>query len=329
MRQADRLVAVPDRPGPGQHPVKHPGQRHRPSVRRDHRGDEEGRRRGPAGRSRPRPLARPRPRPRPRPRSTTGDDGDPGPASRSTSTGAGPAAPRRTPRSAPPPTPTTGAAGSTGRTATLSLPHPSSLPVRGARAAAGTATEMSTPATSFAVEAAHGLQRPHGRAIVPAHPALRVLARRRPGGVPLTPAGSSSSPSCRPRPRPWRRRSCVGCDMAPRFSLVLIPGASGLTLMAYYGPLGEEFFDRWDGSPWPGSAPWPGRRSRSSRRATAAGTPTCWHNADLLGALPALRGADRLRDLHDLGERPFGVDTNPKWLGAKLAGLRAVHLLRR
>ena len=47
-------------------------------------------------------------------------------------------------------------------------------------------------------------------------------------------------PELSPETRAVAAKIMVGCDLAPRVSLILF-GASGVTLM-HYGPLGDEFF---------------------------------------------------------------------------------------
>ncbi len=124
-------------------------------------------------------------------------------------------------------------------------------------------------------------------------------------------------PDLSPETRAVAAKIMVGCDMAPRVSLILF-GASGLTLM-YYGPLGDEFFlTGWMlALVWVGTGIWlsvalleaRGGQGRSVR---------LYHQADLYvrWTLSAVLVGIALYTL--AASEPFGVDTNPKWLGAKL-----------
>ncbi|CAM3257103.1 hypothetical protein NODU109028_07365 [Nocardioides dubius] len=123
-------------------------------------------------------------------------------------------------------------------------------------------------------------------------------------------------PELQPETRAIAAKIMVGCDMAPRFSLILF-GASGVTLM-YYGPLGDEFFmTGWMlALVWIGTLAWAAvslAEARGGSKHTAL-----WHSADLWVRylLSAVLVGVALYTL--LVAEPFGVDTNPKWLGAKL-----------
>ena len=124
-------------------------------------------------------------------------------------------------------------------------------------------------------------------------------------------------PELQPETRAVAAKIMVGCDLAPRVSLILF-GASGLTLM-YYGPLGDEFFlTGWMlALAWVGTLTWLTvslleARGGDSRRGHV------YHQADLyvrwaLSAALVVVGGYAL-----LVSEPFGVDTNPRWLGAKV-----------
>ena len=109
-----------------------------------------------------------------------------------------------------------------------------------------------------------------------------------------------------------------GVDLAPRICLILfLP--SGVTLMAY-GPLGDDFFVRgWllvgDVGGVPGVAVRRGhrlpRRQHPFRRRLQV--------ADLLVRYVLVAVLLAVAAYTILATDPFGVDTNPKWLGAKVA----------
>ena len=124
-------------------------------------------------------------------------------------------------------------------------------------------------------------------------------------------------PELSPETRAIAAKIMVGCDMAPRFSLILF-GASGLTLM-YYGPLGDEFFmTGWMlALAWVGTLVW-AAISLQEARTGGSRSHELYHRADLyvrylLSAVLVGFGVYTV-----LATEPFGVDTNPKWLGAKL-----------
>ncbi len=122
-------------------------------------------------------------------------------------------------------------------------------------------------------------------------------------------------PDLQPETRAIAAKIMVGCDMAPRFSLILF-GASGVTLM-YYGPLGDEFFlTGWMlALVWFATLAW---AVMSFLDARAGKHSHVWHTADLWVRY-VLSGVLVGVSLYTLiASDPFGVDTNPKWLGAKL-----------
>lgn len=125
-------------------------------------------------------------------------------------------------------------------------------------------------------------------------------------------------PELQPETRAIAAKIMVGCDMAPRFSLILF-GASGLTLM-YYGPLGDEFFmTGWMlALAWVGTLVWAGVSLAEARGSGGARATHVWHTADLWVryVLSAVLVGFALYTI--IASEPFGVDTNPKWLGGKL-----------
>jgi hypothetical protein len=172
---------------------------------------------------------------------------------------------------------------------------------------------VSTLPDVLAVEAAHGLNG-HTVAII-----LHILLFVYWLGGDLGVYYSSRfiiKPELQPETRAVAAKIMVGCDMAPRFSLILF-GASGLTLM-YYGPLGEEFFlTGWMlALAWVGTLAWAAvslAEARNGSRHTHL-----WHTADLWVRylLSAVLVGFAIYTI--VVSEPFGVDTNPKWLGAKL-----------
>lgn len=123
-------------------------------------------------------------------------------------------------------------------------------------------------------------------------------------------------PELSPETRAIAAKIMVGCDMAPRVSLILF-GASGVTLM-YYGPLGDEFFLPGWGLVliWVGTLAWLTASLLEARGGSAR--THLYHQADLVvrHLLSAVLVAVALYTL--IASEPFGVDTNPKWLGGKL-----------
>ena len=124
-------------------------------------------------------------------------------------------------------------------------------------------------------------------------------------------------PDLQPETRAIAAKIMVGCDMAPRFSLILF-GASGVTLM-YYGPLGDKFFFTW----WMLALVWVATLTWvfvSLQEHLQAGKKShhFFHTSDLViryaaSALLVVMGLYAI-----IAAEPFGVDTNPKWLGTKV-----------
>lgn len=174
--------------------------------------------------------------------------------------------------------------------------------------AASTATEP----VSAAVEAAHGLNA-HTLAII-FHVLLFVYWLGGDLGVYYS-SRFIIKPDLQPETRAIAAKIMVGCDMAPRFSLIFF-GASGVTLM-YYGPLGDEFFlTGWMlALVWIGTFAW---AYASLMDARAGKHAAFWHTADLWVRylLSGVLVAIALFTI--VVSEPFGVDTNPKWLGLKL-----------
>ena len=109
-----------------------------------------------------------------------------------------------------------------------------------------------------------------------------------------------------------------GVDIAPRVSLVLfLP--SGITLMAW-GPLGDDFFVHgWLlGLVWVAGLAW---LTVSLLDYRGGDTPLARlsQRADLLVRYALSAGLLAVAGYTMVATDPFGVDTNPRWLGAKLA----------
>ncbi|TYL46101.1 hypothetical protein FXB39_15200 [Nocardioides sp. BGMRC 2183] len=124
-------------------------------------------------------------------------------------------------------------------------------------------------------------------------------------------------PELQPETRAIAAKIMVGCDMAPRFSLILF-GASGVTLM-YVGPLGEKFFATW----WMLALVWIATLTwayLSLQEARTGGTAAhrFFHRADLVIRYAAAAVLILVGLYAIVATAPFGVDTNPKWLGAKV-----------
>lgn len=124
-------------------------------------------------------------------------------------------------------------------------------------------------------------------------------------------------PELQPETRAIAAKIMVGCDMAPRFSLILF-GASGVTLM-YYGPLGDKFFfTGWMlALVWVGTLTWV-FVSLQEHLQSGKKSHHFFHTSDLVirwfaAALLVVMGAYAI-----IAAEPFGVDTNPKWLGLKV-----------
>ncbi|MBS4751451.1 hypothetical protein KG112_01355 [Nocardioides sp. zg-ZUI104] len=124
-------------------------------------------------------------------------------------------------------------------------------------------------------------------------------------------------PELSPETRAIAAKIMVGCDMAPRFSLILF-GASGVTLM-YYGPLGEEsFLTGWMVAlAWVATLVW---AYLSLQEARTGGQPShgFFHRADLVIRHVAALVLVAMGLYAVVVSDPFGVETNPKWLGAKV-----------
>src|SRR5690606_23691069 len=120
-----------------------------------------------------------------------------------------------------------------------------------------------------------------------------------------------------PETRAISAKIMMGCDMAPRFSLILF-GASGVTLM-YYGPLGDKFFlNGWGlAAVWVATLVWV---FLSLQEARTSGQPShhFFHRADLVVRWLAAAAMIGFGAFALVVTEPFGVDTNPKWLGAKV-----------
>jgi len=125
-------------------------------------------------------------------------------------------------------------------------------------------------------------------------------------------------PELAPETRAVAAKIMHGIDLAPRICLVLfVP--SGVTLM-YYGPLGDDFFvNGWLlVLMWAGFLGWlavavldyRGGNTPLGRRLQVA---DLWVRYVLVTVLLGVA------TYTIVASEPFGVDTNPKWLGAKLA----------
>ncbi len=125
-------------------------------------------------------------------------------------------------------------------------------------------------------------------------------------------------PELAPESRTVAAKIMHGVDLAPRICLILfLP--SGVTLMAY-GPLGDDFFVRgWLlVVMWVAFLAWlsvavidyRGGNTRFGRRLQVADLLVRYVLVAVLLAVAAYT---------ILATDPFGVDTNPKWLGAKVA----------
>ncbi|KQW53892.1 hypothetical protein ASC77_05190 [Nocardioides sp. Root1257] len=106
-------------------------------------------------------------------------------------------------------------------------------------------------------------------------------------------------------------------DIAPRVSLVLIL-PSGITLMAE-GPLGDEFFVHgwWLVAVWAASLAWL-TVSVIDYRGGDTAIARLSQRADLLVRYALSAGLVAVGLYTMLATDPFGVDTNPRWLGAKV-----------
>lgn len=125
-------------------------------------------------------------------------------------------------------------------------------------------------------------------------------------------------PELQPETRAIAAKIMVGCDMAPRFSLILF-GASGISLM-YFGPLGDKFFLTW----WMLALVWIGTLvwvflSLKEHLSAGKASHAFYHRGDLVIRWFAALAMMGFGLYALLVSEPFGVDTNPKWLGAKVA----------
>lgn len=120
-----------------------------------------------------------------------------------------------------------------------------------------------------------------------------------------------------PETRSISAKIMMGCDMAPRFSLILF-GASGVTLM-YYGPLGDKFFlNGWGlAAVWVATLIWV-YLSLQEARTSGQASHHVFHRADLVVRWVAALVLMGFGLYAIVVSEPFGVDTNPKWLGAKV-----------
>lgn len=124
-------------------------------------------------------------------------------------------------------------------------------------------------------------------------------------------------PDLQPETRAISAKIMVGCDMAPRFSLILF-GASGVTLM-YYGPLGDKFFFTW----WMLALVWIGTLvwvflSLQEHLQSGKKSHGFYQKSDLVIRYVVSAALVGFGLYAIIASEPFGVDTNPKWLGAKV-----------
>lgn len=126
-------------------------------------------------------------------------------------------------------------------------------------------------------------------------------------------------PELSPETRAVAAKIMHGCDLAPRVSLVLfLP--SGISLMAA-GPLGEEFFVT---GPllvlvWVAGLAWLYVSVMDFRGGGSTPLARFYQRADLLVRYALTVVLLAIAAYTMVVAEPFGVDTNPKWLGAKLA----------
>lgn len=125
-------------------------------------------------------------------------------------------------------------------------------------------------------------------------------------------------PELQPETRAIAAKIMVGCDMAPRFSLILF-GASGVTLM-YYGPLGDKFFlTGWMlALVWIGTLAWV-FLSLQEHLQSGKKSHGFYHQSDLVIRYIVSAALVGFGLYAVIVAEPFGVDTNPKWLGLKVA----------
>lgn len=124
-------------------------------------------------------------------------------------------------------------------------------------------------------------------------------------------------PDLQPETRAVAAKIMLGCDMAPRFSLILF-GASGVTLM-YYGPLGDKFFlTGWMlALVWIGTLTWV-FLSLQEARTGGQKSHGFYHRSDLVIRYIVSAALIGFGLYAIVVSEPFGVDTNPKWLGLKV-----------
>jgi len=124
-------------------------------------------------------------------------------------------------------------------------------------------------------------------------------------------------PELSPQTRAIAAKIMVGCDMAPRFSLILF-GASGVTLM-YSGPMGDKSFLTW----WMVVLVWVATLtwvfvSLQEHLTNGRSSHHLFHTADLVIRYVASAFLLAMGLYTVVASEPFGVDTNPKWLGVKV-----------
>lgn len=122
------------------------------------------------------------------------------------------------------------------------------------------------------------------------------------------------NPTLTPAARATALRIMAGCDLGPRICLVLfLP--SGVSLMATR-PHGADFLGAWQvGLVWALGLAWLALAVWSSLREHDA-----WlRRLDLLVRIGLIIGLLGIAAFTILAHDPFGVTTNPKWLGGKVA----------
>ena len=238
----------------------------------------------------------------------------------STSTGARSRRASSTRTSGPTTTPTTGAPDAPGpRASRCRRPSCPRCRSAAARAAAGTATGCDDP---LMVHGVNGYS-----AALFLHILLFVYWLGGDLGVYYS-SRYILKPELAPESRAVAAKIMHGVDLAPRICLILfLP--SGVTLMAY-GPLGDDFFVQgWLlVAMWVAFLAWlvvavvdyRGGNTRFGRRLQVADLLVRYVLVVVLLAVAAYTL---------LATDPFGVDTNPKWLGAKVAAYALCILCRR
>ena len=124
-------------------------------------------------------------------------------------------------------------------------------------------------------------------------------------------------PELSPETRAISAKIMMGCDLAPRFSLILF-GASGITLM-YFGPLGDKFFlNGWMlALVWIGTLAWV-YLSLQEHLTSGKASHGFFKRADLVIRYVVCIALVGFGLYAIVVSEPFGVDTNPKWLGGKV-----------